>query len=138
MHGTSAKNFLEICCSGKLLPGPGIVGLGVYAFALRSMDPDDVMAAYDRCARGGYNGGAAIIMETDGILFRGLKSEDDEIPAGAIAISGAGVNINTQFAAHPQSVQLMAAVVDFDSVCHVLGKQLDALGYSEKLHQALS
>ena len=88
MHGTSVENFLEICCSGKLLPGPGIVGLGVYAFALRSMDPDGIMAAYDRCARGGYCK-AAIIMETDGILIRGLKRED-EIPAGAIAISGTG------------------------------------------------
>ena len=83
MHGTSMPNALSILCVGKINPGEGVCGHGIYALEAQSFEEADLLTTFQRLADGGYNSGAAFVMEPDGILVN-IKY-DEVVPDGAIS-----------------------------------------------------
>ena len=133
IHGTDLPAALNILKEGRFLAGTGICGDGVHGFALESLEPDAVKAAFERDKRGGYVKGAAFILETDGILIKGAASMT--VPVGAISFkTNKGVD-DTQFSARPRSITPAMVLMSMDALVAELGDHL--LDYSVQLHTAL-
>ena len=59
---------------------------GVYALELSDLSPEAIVAAYEtQSRRSGYGGGAAVILEADGLGIHGQRSHD--LPPGAAFLS---------------------------------------------------
>ena len=85
MHGTTVANALEILVDGSIRPSPGICGHGIYGFFVEMpLDDDTILRTFQRCATGGYNRGAAFILECSGILAK-LKA-DEVVPPGVVSL----------------------------------------------------
>ena len=130
-HTTDLTAALSILFDGEIRPGPGIAGEGVYSFACES--DQDAMAldeAWSRGAGGKYNRGAMFVFKAHGILV-GQKNREWPVPPGCTAKK------NDQYSSHPGVIEYMSFTTTVDGWLGQLSKQLDALGYTEKLHKAL-
>ena len=136
IHGTSIDAALSIICDGHCRPGPGPCGHGIYGFKLDSLEEGHVLKQARRCATGGYNAGAAIIMECAGLLIK--CTSDERVPAGAVSCCARKVKENSdQYCAAPQSVNYKAVVFEVRGLLHRLGEHLERSGYSSDMHDAL-
>ena len=113
MHATTIQNALSILALGEVNPSPGICGDGIYCFACKSPANDDIIEAWDRGIRGCYNGGAAILMESHGMLCRSCDGND-------ILCSGIIANRNDQYSAGPRTVSYMLAIFETDALSRQL------------------
>lgn len=130
LHSTSLENALAILKDGHIRPGPGICGNGVYGFELASADDRAALeSVWNRGASGGYNGGAAFVLATHGILIKGHSSL--AIPPGATAW------LRDQFAASPASIQYLSVTFDREGLLAAVGQQMTQLGYTPELHVVL-
>ena len=118
MHGTGLDQALQILCDGAILPSPGIAGHGIYGFELASPNDQDALdAAWRRTCTGGYNWGAAFVLETRGVLVNG--NSELQVPPGAVAKQ------KDQFAAAPASVAYRSVTFNLEALISALGKFLD-------------
>ena len=113
MHATTIQNALSILALGEVNPSPGICGDGIYCFACKSPANDDIIEAWDRGIRGCYNGGAAILMESHGMLCRSCDGND-------ILCSGIIANKNDQYSAGPRTVSYTLAIFETDALSRQL------------------
>ena len=129
MHGTSVENMLSICAEGQCNVGPGIAGIGVYAFRLESMSSDELLRGYKRCSTGGYCGGAALVMRCHGLLIRCKNGV--RVPEGCVSLQ------KDQYAASHASITYAAVIFNTSALVSHLQKYMKNSGYGEQLHQAL-
>ena len=130
MHATTIKEALSILVDGEANPSSGICGDGIYCFACKSPNNDDIIETWDRGIRGRYNGGAAILMESHGMLCRSCDEND-------ILCSGIIANRKDQYSAGPRTVSYMLAIFETDALVTALHRYLDTQGYSQQLHGSL-
>lgn len=90
----------------------------------------DLLAGWERGRTGGYNHGAMFVSRRHGLLVKGHSSYD--IPPGALAKK------SDQLASGPRTVEYMCALFTLDGLASALARHLDALGYSQRLHRALT
>lgn len=93
----------------------------------------DLVSAWERCRTGGYNGGAAFLMETHGMLIsRNGKNAPREkaVPPGTVAHAG------DQFSAHPSSVSYVKVIFAKDCIMGELNTRLDHIGYTPDIDKA--
>jgi hypothetical protein len=134
LHSTSVEAALNILKDGQIMPSPGIAGEGIYCFAIA--DADDKTDAFEqawlRGATGGYNRGAAFVLEVKGICCRAKPGDADAVvPPGAILLA------KDQYAAHPTAVSYYSVTFQRDALISAIGKAMDEQGYSAALHKAL-
>jgi len=141
MHGTSVENALEILVCGGISPSPGICGDGIYGFELKTVGPDNidfqdaVKECYARTGVGGYNRGAAFVLELDGILIKATNKE--VVPAGCVSFGERKNEQDHQFSAAPSSVKYHSLIISESALVHQLDSYLKQSGYSAAMHDAL-
>ena len=87
---------------------------------------------WNRTAAGGYNRGAMIVFRfRPGILISG-------VPVNVVVPSGSVSWLRDQMSASPSVLEFNCMMVEIDSLVYALAMHLDALGYTELLHQAFS
>ena len=99
------------------------------------MDTEEVVTQFKRCAAGGYNQGAAIVLECDGLLVQCKTGE--VVPDGAVSCSPKSKDNSDQYCASPSSVKYVAVIFNVKGLVHCLGDYLKASGYSAAMHDAL-
>ena len=116
IHGTDINAALSILCDRTCRPGPGICGFGIYGFRLASLDTEEVVKQFNRCAAGGYNQGAAIVMECDGLLVQCKNGE--VVPDGAVSCVPKSKATSYQYCALPSSVKYVAVIFNVKGLVH--------------------
>ena len=134
-HGTKLVNLLSILRDRALNSSEGIAGYGVYGFKVETdihgvASNEAMIAAYERTATGGYNGGAVFFLEcTPGILVNGTAGMI--VPEGTITIN------KDQYSAHPSVLSYCTVMVSLDGMVSTLQEYLDGTGYTSQLHKSL-
>ena len=134
-HGTKLTNLLSILRDRAINPTEGIAGYGVYGFKvetdIRGVASDEAMiAAWERCRRGGYNGGAVFFLQRiPGILVNGTAGMI--VPEGTITIN------KDQYSAHPSVLSYCTLLVSSEGMVSTLQEYLDKTGYTKQLHRSL-
>ena len=133
-HGTDVAAGLQIIAAGHIHPGNGICGKGAYMFGVNV--PKDgfpnIDELWNRTAAGGYNKSCLIVAENVGVIINGDKvPEDTPIPRGAITSK------RTQYCAGRGAIRYVSITFSLQALVQGLGTQLDILGYSRILHDAL-
>ena len=100
VHMTTIENALHIIRQGCVNAGPGINGIGIYAFAME--DESEIFEVMHRAGVGGYNQGAAVVMRPRGMLIKGENCKDGIVPDGCVAYK------RDQFAASPSAAEYVS------------------------------
>ena len=137
-HGTDVNAGLVILATGGLLPTSGAAGAGVYFFGTgkvqqedEKLEDDDLLKMWSRCATGGYNEGCMVVCHCDGLVINKMKAQDTPVPQGAVA------HVRGQMSAHPGCLSYVSIVFCLDSLVAELAAELDAVGYTQKVHASL-
>ena len=146
-HATSVARGLQICCDGKFKPeASGKIGVGVYCFSLPT-DKDEsavpnpdaftswLVPAWKTACGSGYNKGCLMIIRPKGIVVHGVPDTAMVPPGSTAFIKMAGEK--SQWCVNPDSFEWVSFTFSVDSLLHYLQEQLDALGYTAKLHRAI-
>ena len=136
LHSTSVEAALSILRDGEINHSNGIAGFGIYGFEIHHADDGGdqhaIEQAWLRGATGGYNRGAAFVLQTHGLLCKAKTGDDQgDVPPGVI------VQNKDQFAAHRTAVEYHSVVVQKDALLCAIGEEMDQSGYSIALHEAL-
>ena len=131
LHSTSVPNALSILCDGRINASPGICGEGIYGFEVASHDNESLEQAWHRGVSGGYGWGAAFLLRSEGILCN-ANAHLPVVPCGAVFVK------RDQFAVAPKTASFLTATFARDALMGAIGAEMDSLGYSQKLHQALA
>ena len=109
LHAPTVKNALNIRRCGRITPGQGICGEGIYGFeVLPRFGSLELATTWKRCAAGCYNRGAAFLMRCGGVLVK--SNHSDVVPPGFV-----GSN-KDQFAASPGSVTYVGVTFSRDAL----------------------
>ena len=133
-HGTDVAAGLQIIAAGHIHPGKGICGEGAYMFGdhVPKDGSPNIEQLWNRTARGGYNKSCLIVAENVGVIINGNEvAEDTPIPRGAIASK------KDQYCAGRGAIRYLSITFSLQALVQGLGTQLDILGYSRILHDAL-
>jgi hypothetical protein len=133
-HGTDVAAGLHIIAAGHIHPGKGICGEGAYMFGVHvpKDGSPEIEELWNRTATGGYNKSCLILAENVGVIINGDKvDEDTPIPRGAIASK------KDQYCAGRAAIRYVSITFSMQALVQGLGNQLDMLGYSRILHDAL-
>ena len=135
MHGTSMQGALSILCDGKINSSDGLAGKGIYTLEAQSFEEAHLLTTFERLGAGGYNSGAAFVMEPDGILVN--IRNDEVVPAGAISFGKRKNEDAHQFSCNPGTLSYKFLIVNTAACVEALNSQLDRHGYSSQLHAGL-
>lgn len=135
-HGTTVAAGLKMSVDGAVKAGDtGKIGRGCYCFAVDSDDPTNpkqtIEKVWMRGGSGGYNCGCVVIVKSRGILV-------NRVPENIMVPPGCTANHGDQYCLHPGVVEWVSITFDMQALIHVLREHLDALGYTAKLHAAIS
>ena len=130
-HTTSLKASLSILASGAIRKSPGIAGNGAYSFACDSdQDSTALDVAWSRGVSVKYNECALFVFKAHGILVT-AKNSSLSVPRGATAWK------TDQCSSHLGVIEYMSFTTTVDGLLGELSQQLDALGYTQALREAL-
>ena len=90
-----------------------------------------MLKLWQRTATGGYNGGCMVVCHCDGIVVKHMRTHETPVPKGAVSY------IRGQMCAHPGCLSYVSICFCLDSLVVELAKELDALGYTQTIHQGL-
>jgi hypothetical protein len=135
-HRTSLKNALSVLASGAIPSSPGIAGHGVYSFAC---DSDQDNTALDVAWSPGHQDFvdlsgtycALFVFKAHGILTNIAKDASLDVSPGATSTT------SIHYSSHMGVIEYMSFTTTVDGLVAELSQQLDVLGYTQALHEAL-